>query len=157
MKLYFLRHADALSGMDDDVRPLSLEGHEQARQLGKFLRRAGVEFDAAFTSPLTRARETAEIVLGLTNEPRPVLLETVVALRNETSGGAFTRWLAALPEAKHVLLVGHEPTTSERVRELIGAAGAGLSFPKCALACVATEDCARGELKFFVSPKSLGV
>ena len=157
MKFYFLRHADALDGMDDDARPLSPAGHEQARQLARFLRHAGVEFDAAFTSPLTRARETAELVLDITNKACPVKLKTADALRNETPPGEFARWLAALPVARHVLLVGHEPTISQRVRQLVGVAHpAGLSFPKGALACVETGHGHGGELKFFVSPKSLG-
>ena len=158
MKLYFLRHAAALDGPDDNVRPLSPLGQKQARKLARFLRRAEMEFDAAFSSPLKRARQTAEIVLRITNEAHPVKLEFADALLNTTPQAEFDRWLTQLPTARHVLLVGHEPSISQRVRQLVGVANpASLEFPKGALACVETGHGPGGELKIFVSPKSLGV
>lgn len=48
--------------------PLSEAGERQARLLGTWLRRSGLRFDAAYTSPLTRARATARVLtreLGL--------------------------------------------------------------------------------------------
>ena len=47
MKLYFLRHAEALDGKDDAGRPLSPHGKKEARKVGRFLKGAGIEFDDA--------------------------------------------------------------------------------------------------------------
>src|SRR6266540_153796 len=90
MKLYFLRHADALEGADDAARPLSPQGRKEAQEVGRFLKRAGIEFDSAYSSPLVRARQTAEIVLDLCGSAK---LDLTAALLNETSDEEFDVWL----------------------------------------------------------------
>ena len=79
--LTFIRHGETdwnadgrLQGQTD--RPLSDYGREQARQLAEDLQGEG--FDAIYSSDLSRARETAEIVgarLGLRVELDPDLRE----------------------------------------------------------------------------------
>ena len=155
MKLYFLRHAEAVEGPDDAGRLLSARGKKQAREVGRFLKRAAVEFDAAYSSPLVRAKQTAEIVLetcGLAE------LEIADALLNETSSAQFEDWLKNLPGAKHVLAVGHAPSLAERVRQLLGiAVPEAFKLPKGGLACLETEDRRAAALKLFVTPRLLGV
>src|SRR6266704_1371716 len=117
MKLYFLRHADALEGTDDAARPLSPLGRKEALEVGRFLKRAGIEFDAAYSSPLVRAKETAEIVLDVCGSTK---LDLTAALLNETSEAIFEEWLKEIPDAKHVCLVGHAPSLAQWVRQLLG-------------------------------------
>lgn len=158
MRLYFLRHAEALDGADDAARPLSPRGKKQADALARFLREAGIEFDAAFSSPLVRARQTAERVLKITNRSRRRKLPLTDVLLNGASPREFDRWLARLPCAEKVLLVGHEPSLSARVRRLLGVADAGaLQLPKGALACVELDAARKAALKFLVTPKLLGL
>ena len=83
MRLYFLRHADSPPGADDAVRPLSKLGQRQAKVLADMLANAGIVFDAAYSSPLVRARETAEIILPVTNNNKRIILELTDALLNE--------------------------------------------------------------------------
>jgi phosphohistidine phosphatase len=155
MRLYFLRHAEALEGQDDDLRPLSKQGRKDADALGRFLDRAGVQFDAAYASPLLRAQQTAEIVLKRCAK-KSLKLATAGALTNETSAGAFKRWLARLPKAKHVLLVGHAPSLSERLADLLGVKDASAcALAKGAVASVETGDGRRGQLRLFLSPRHL--
>jgi phosphohistidine phosphatase len=155
MKLYFLRHADALEGADDAARPLSPHGGKQARVLGRFMKRAGIEFDAAYSSPLARAKETAEIVLDICGSAE---LDITPALLNETSDAKFNEWLKGIPGAKHACLVGHAPSLAQWVRQLLGiTATDALKLPKGAVACLETENRRAAELKFLVTPKMLGV
>src|SRR5580765_8306658 len=90
MKLYFLRHADAHDGIDDAARPLSPHGKKEAKMIGQFLKQAGIGFDAAYSSPLVRARQTAEIVLNVCGSTG---LELTDSLLNETSEAEFEKWL----------------------------------------------------------------
>ena len=67
MKLYLLRHgrtlwneAGRLQGRTDV--PLSAAGRESARKTAELL--ADLPLSAAFSSPLSRARETAELIAG---------------------------------------------------------------------------------------------
>jgi phosphohistidine phosphatase len=155
MKLYFLRHADAIDGTDDAARPLSREGKKEAHEIGRFLKRAGIEFDRAYSSPLVRASQTAEIVLDISGSTK---LEVASALLNETSQAKFDEWLRDLPDAKHVCLVGHAPSLPERMRLLLGVtASDAFKLPKGGLACLETENRRTATLKFFVTPKLLGV
>jgi phosphohistidine phosphatase len=158
MKLYFLRHTDALEGAEDAARRLSPKGKAQAHKIGQFLKRAEINFDAAYCSPLIRARETAEVVLEVSNGQNEAKLEETKALLNEVSLEEFDDWLDGLPGVRHVLLVGHAPSIGERVCHLLGVSDSSrLKFSKGGLACVQTEERRTGELKFLVSPKVLGV
>jgi phosphohistidine phosphatase len=158
MRLYFLRHADALEGMNDAARPLSPRGWKQARRLGRFLEEAGISFDGAYTSPLVRACETAEAVLNACGGTVAGTCKRVESLRNEASQRQFEAWLRNLPDADHVLLVGHAPSLPERVRVLLGIPDADtLRMPKGGLICLETEDARSASLKFFITPKLLGV
>lgn len=59
--------------------PLTELGRGQARQLGKGIAAAGLQFDAVYSSPLARAYETAEIVskmLGLSQ--KPTIIESLI-------------------------------------------------------------------------------
>jgi len=157
MKLYFLRHADAVPGFVDAERALSPRGRQQARLLGRFLETAGVVFDAAYASPLVRARQTADEILSITGRVEPHDTRVTDALLNETPDRDFEAWLRSLPEAYHVLLVGHNPSMSQRVQAILGIEGpAALDMPKGGLACVRTADGRSGELKFYVTPRILG-
>ena len=158
MKLYFFRHAEAEDGADDAARELTPLGRKQSRALGRFLEQAGVSFGAAFSSPLVRARQTAEIALGAFEELKPAKLALADALLNETSDRDFDQWLEELPDEKHVLLVGHEPSLSLRLRRMLGLERAdAFRLPKGGLACVDTEDRRTGALKFFITPRALGL
>jgi len=65
-EIYFIRHADALPGADEvasggyDDQPLSELGRQQAQALAERLRDSGLA--AIYSSPLGRARQTAEAV-----------------------------------------------------------------------------------------------
>jgi phosphohistidine phosphatase len=157
MKLYFLRHAEALDGPDDAARPLSPRGWRQARSMGRFLEEAKISFDLAYTSPLVRAHETAEALLHGCSAMPGTRLQKVNALLNDCTQKQFDGWLRALPDARHVLLVGHAPTLPERVCSLLGITDPEtLKLPKGALACLETEDRRTATLKLFLAPKFLG-
>jgi phosphohistidine phosphatase len=156
MKLYFLRHADALEGADDAARPLSPRGWRQARRIGRFLEEADIAFDLAYSSPLVRACETAEAVVHCCGAVSAKQLRKINALLNDCSQKQFDGWLRALPDAEHVLLVGHAPSLPERVRALLGITEPdALKLSKGALACLETEDRRAATLKFLVAPRFL--
>lgn len=156
MRLYFLRHAEAGDAPEDAVRELTSRGRRDARRLGRYLDRIGVTLDRAYTSPLVRARQTAELVLEACPLRKRGRLEVSEALTNQATPAGFRRWLAGLPEAEAVLFVGHEPSLSDHVRRLIGLArSGGLPLSKASVARVDTEDRKAGVLKLLVSAKQI--
>ena len=117
MRLLIVRHAEAASGEPDELRPLTPEGREHARELGERLRRAGFSADAVVTSPLLRARETATaLALG-----EPEIDERLApgASPDDVRDAAFGR-------GETVVVVGHQPDCGQAVLEL---AGVEVSFP----------------------------
>ena len=152
MRVFFLRHAHALDDPNDAIRPLSDRGRKQCREVGKFLRKASIRFDRAYSSPLLRATQTTEEVLKAMGPGRKPRLEEVDVLLNESA--LFPGWLARLPDVDTVLLVGHAPSLPEHLARLIALPDPGrVNLPKAGLACVETEDRRTGILKLFVSPK----
>jgi len=82
------------------------------------LARLAPALDAVVTSPYLRASETAEIVAQHLN------LQDKVVLDEKLTPGFDTVRLAKLvksfPEAKALLLVGHEPDFTTTIRDLTG-------------------------------------
>jgi phosphohistidine phosphatase len=121
MRLYFLRHGRAAEPRDwpgdDFARPLTPQGREELRDVAKGLRRLNLRLDAILTSPVARARETAEIVaaeLGLAAEQTPLL-----ALGCGMS--ELTALVMAHQQDHNVMLVGHEPDLMLMIGRLIAA------------------------------------
>ena len=78
MRIYIIRHGETqsnekglLQGWSDD--PLNQFGIELAELTGQALK--GTQFDIAFSSSLTRAKETANIVLAQSGNNCPVLID----------------------------------------------------------------------------------
>jgi phosphohistidine phosphatase len=111
MKLVLVRHAEAAPGSPDELRTLTPEGHEQARQLGERLRADGIEPDAVLSSPLLRARETASD-LGF-GPPEP---------RDELAPGATEEDVrtAIADQGDTVVVVGHQPDCGRIAAALTG-------------------------------------
>lgn len=73
-QITFLRHGESIGNLENRMQGLSdfllsETGRAQARALGARWQVEGVAFDAVITSPLSRARETAEIVADVLKIP----------------------------------------------------------------------------------------
>jgi phosphohistidine phosphatase len=115
-ELYVLRHGIALPhgtlGMTDDERPLTPKGEDRMRQIGQGLAALGLKLDRIITSPLVRARRTAQIVaqeLGLVDQ-----LEVCSALSADSNAESIRDWLRERSEAR-IMIVGHNPSLSDLV------------------------------------------
>lgn len=58
--------------------PLTDLGRAQAKELGEAISSAGLTFDAIYTSPLSRARETAEIVARIIGADQPIVNDLLI-------------------------------------------------------------------------------
>ncbi len=118
--LYLLRHGIAVDpgtpGISDYERPLTAKGVKRMRQIARGLRVLDLNLDRIVTSPLARARSTAEIVareLDLLE-----LLEISNVLQTGTPAPSVRRWLRERSEER-ILIVGHNPTLSDLVSLLV--------------------------------------
>jgi phosphohistidine phosphatase len=143
MDLYLIRHADAQplgqGGIHDDAeRPLTEAGHVQCQSLAQALQRRGVRLTVVVTSPLLRARETAEGLLRHWSDPKPEL-QTCAEL---APGGRRKKLARSLNDlaANAVALVGHQPDLFQLVGWLIGSKKAQIEIAKSGTALVACPD-----------------
>ena len=103
-------------GTDDDERPLTAKGQKRMRQIARGSRRLGPGLDRIVTSPLPRARETAQIVadaLGAKDR-----LETADVLRAGAEPAAIQSWLRERDEER-LMIVGHNPSFSQLIALLV--------------------------------------
>ena len=130
-ELYLVRHASAADRNedwpDDDKRPLTARGVARFKESVDGMRKLGVEVDEIFTSPLIRAKQTAELMAaGLSGKPT---VRTLDALAPGHSPGTLMAQLARSAKRRRIVLVGHEPGLGELAAHLIDA-GRALPFKK---------------------------
>ena len=158
-ELYLIRHGLAEergeAWPDDSKRPLTEEGISRLKKESRGLTKIGVSFDIVLTSPLVRARQTAEIIAaGL--DPRPHLAN-VDSLSPDGSYAALMADLAKHSRRERIALVGHEPSIGELSARLIGSRHP-LPFRKGAICCIELDSMppgGPGNLKWFLTPRLL--
>jgi phosphohistidine phosphatase len=158
-ELYLIRHALAEdrgeAWPDDAKRPLTEEGMSRMRKAARGLARLGVSIDVVLSSPLVRARQTAEIVAA-TLAPRPSLVNAE-SLAPDGSFGAVIADLEKHVRKTRLALVGHEPAIGELAARLIGSRHA-IEFKKgavCRIDLTAIPPSGPGELRWLMTPKIL--
>jgi phosphohistidine phosphatase len=114
MLVFLCRHAQAAPGEPDGARELTPQGREQARSLGELLASRPDAPVLVLSSPLTRARQTAEAIAHATG--------AVWRVAGELAPGATAEALVELLERETgaVACVGHQPDCSEIALALTG-------------------------------------
>jgi phosphohistidine phosphatase len=160
MDLLVIRHGPAgtreefaATGDSDDRRPLTEKGEKQVRRVARGLHRIVKNVDVLASSPLVRARQTADIVSN-TYEREVVTTE---ALRPDASSATFVKWVKDSAADDVVAVVGHEPHLSGLVAFLIAESGdARLELEKGGACLVRFDKLPRratGTLLWLLSPR----
>ena len=154
MTLYLLRHAEAeIGAMSDRVRRLTPKGVKQAAKVGSFCQLHGLLPDLILTSPVTRARQTAEAVAQCLSGTE--LIEVPWAACG-MSPENFCEEIAAYRKFSSLMLVGHQPDLGLLAAWLLGADNAeSLHVRKASLMGLDVSSWGNGgsKLEFFVSAK----
>jgi phosphohistidine phosphatase len=115
MRLYLVRHAESAPGHPDELRTLTERGRVHAAEVGALLAAADDPPRVVLSSPLLRARQTAEAIARATGgelrvEERLAPGATLDALR------------AALADAgAPAVAVGHQPDCSQIAEAVTGS------------------------------------
>ena len=158
-ELYLVRHAIAAERgddwPDDTKRPLTTRGVNRFKDSLPGLKALEVAIDEIFSSPLVRAKQTADLLSGGTPGTPPVKL--LDALAPGHAPAAVMGQLAKSAKRHRIALVGHEPDLGELAAHLIGASRP-LPFKKggmCRIDVGGLSPKTAGSLVWFVSPKVL--
>lgn len=147
MKLYLLRHAEAVDLAPDAARPLTFAGREDATVLGQYLARHPIlKVSQIWQSPYLRARETTDC-LQAGHGQLTVPVTTVPDITPEDDPRALDGRLANLRAP--LLLVGHNPHLSLLTSWLLTGDPhrMGIDFKKATLLCVDLPDYVRGSVR----------
>jgi phosphohistidine phosphatase len=157
MKLYLLRHGIAADrdewNVSDEERPLTPEGRKNMEREAKGMADLNVCPDRIITSPLKRAKETAEIVAERLDLKSRLVEDERLA--DSFDAGRLEQILSEHTDADSLMFVGHEPDFSHTIGELVG--GASVDLKKGGLARIDVNDArsTRGELVWLLPPKAL--
>lgn len=114
LELYIIRHGIAVSRLEDDTddeaRPLKKKGKAQMQDIAKGLKELKIAFNMILTSPLVRAKETAEIVNEHCGSAKKVMVTDL--LKPGSSFNKLIKFLNELKNSEKVAIVGHEPFLS---------------------------------------------
>lgn len=122
MEVILIRHAkagerDANTWPDDDNRPLTPDGAAEQREAARVMKRMGIRFEFLVTSPLLRARQTADAIAAAYRlDEQPQVSES---LGHGYTVAAVVELLGKFPPDARVALVGHEPDLSHLAAALI--------------------------------------
>jgi phosphohistidine phosphatase len=164
MKILLIRHGKAqergmmssLSSKKDALRALTETGRRDMRKAAKGLRKLAPDIDLIATSPLVRARETAQIVAKVFGANDP-LEQPLLAPGADAS--ALLDWLQRQPADSTVALVGHEPDLGRAAaRLLFGDDSDCIVFKKGACALIDVDAkvvVGHGKLSWLLQPGQL--
>ena len=164
MELYLIRHGIAAPREDyakDEDRPLTDKGREKTAKVAKQLYKQNLSFDLILTSPLVRARETAQILqdAGLAAQ-----VEEFTPLAPDSHIQDWISWLTQRypngSSKSSLALVGHQPDLGNWAETLVwGTAHEKLIVKKAGIIGLDIRDTqspiGQSELFLLVSPKWL--
>lgn len=157
--LAIVRHAwaeDAGPGGDDFHRRLTKAGRKHFTKFVRLLADAGLAFDLVATSPLSRCRETAEILAAETGLDREIAV--IDALAPGSDWQTLVEWTIQ-QDAARVAWVGHAPCVGRLVALSIGDGNAAIRMAKGAVASIRLDDGLgqSGELEWLATAPLFGL
>ena len=174
-ELLLLRHGIAEERspeLPDRTRALTDKGRQRTRAVLERALALGLVADRMLSSPLTRARQTAEMArsVGLApalelsetlepgHDPLPLLVHALAGLAPVSLGPVQPGNGEQRPARLRVLLVGHEPDLGRLAARLLGANPGAIQLRKAGLALLALPAGATpgsASLRLLLSPRSL--
>ncbi|MFM7732008.1 MAG: phosphohistidine phosphatase SixA [Cyanobium sp.] len=165
-ELLLLRHGIAEErspDADDAARALTARGRERSRAVLERLAGLGFRADRLLSSPLRRARQTAELAVRAGLAEALELAEALAPAADPL--GCLPQWLASLapPEGERprLLLVGHEPDLGLLACRLIGAPAGAIELRKAGLVVLRLSSfpqeplAGSAQLQLLLSPRLL--
>ena len=153
VRLYLIRHGQALDLMQDPQRHLTEKGKSDAYKLAEFLKKADVKIDSILSSKKSRAFQTAEIIHSVLAPQSQV--EKVDGIAPNDSVESFLEHLDL--KEKNIIIVGHLPFLANLVSLILTQDQRSLSilYPTCSVICLEQKGRGSWQLAFAVNPEML--
>lgn len=166
MELIIIRHGTAeeredfaKKGLEDHMRPLTIKGRKRMQKVCVRLLDFVKDVDLIVSSPLTRARQTAEIVSQIYFETKVIEAPELVP---HSPPQAFLKWLRTQGRnCRRIVVVGHEPQLSSFASYLLtGKAESFIDLKKSGVIALELEsfsgaEAGTAQLLYAMPPKFL--
>jgi phosphohistidine phosphatase len=162
MELFIVRHAEAGTaivprGHADAERELTAEGRKVTAAVAKSLRALRCRPDRIGTSPLARARQTAEVLAEVLDAKKK--LEICGFLSPGAHAEALVGWLRDARQDSAIMIVGHMPDLTQLASALLTEnARLDIAFKKSGVCCISFDGApalGAGRLEWLLQPKQL--
>ena len=154
MKVYLIRHGDAVSSGVDPRRPLSEKGRVDIEKIASFIRPLGVYVEHIWHSGKPRAAQTAEILAGA------VAVEKDCSFREGLGPNGDVSTIAHELDAydTDLMIVGHLPFLWNLTSLLAVGKETGdvVTFSAGTIACLERRDPGVWQINWMVTPELLG-
>jgi phosphohistidine phosphatase len=121
MEIYLVRHAEAVEraeGLEDGTRWLTKKGRKALQKAACRLYKKMVRPEQIITSPLTRAVQTAELLMAEVGCHAELTADSRLA--PESTAELVVELIQGCQKVESIMLVGHEPLLSQTAALLLG-------------------------------------
>lgn len=162
MEIYILRHGKAEDRArnitSDAKRQLTFEGKKELESISKAITKFDLKIDTIISSPLVRAKETANILAKhLWKKKKEVMIWD--ELKPESDISDVHKKIVKLNPDKRIVLVGHEPHLTDLISSIISPnCRISISLKKGGFASIrvkTSESKLTGDLRSILTPKQL--
>jgi phosphohistidine phosphatase len=157
MEIFVLRHGDAnvitKKLLDDSKRTLSDKGVKEIEDVSELFSKLDMKFDYIYSSPLKRARQSAEILLRSQKKSKLVELNE---LKPEGTPETISDKLSEQKEESSVIIIGHNPLLIDFISYVTASEHCHLSLKTGGIAKIKTTSMKprlSGNLELLLTPK----
>lgn len=161
MDIFILRHGKAEERSpnitSDSKRSLTEVGKKELVEIARGMKNLDIEFDLIISSPLNRAKETADIISEKLYKKKKITIWD--ELKPESDILDTHKKLAKLPPDAKILLVGHEPHLTNLISSIISSeSSVAINLKKGGFASIranSLQSRIEGSLRSILTPKQL--
>jgi len=124
MKIILVRHAKAYESSEDPQRNLTEEGKKEAQIIRTFIQKTRWQFKEILTSPILRAKQTAQIL----NQEFKIPIEEKLELKPNSALFHFNELLSKYQMNDSLIFVLHMPDIVEIASEILKIPSNNLFF-----------------------------
>ena len=155
MNIYLIRHGEAEQPSDrkpHEERALTTDGIEIVKASTELWKNFIYSFDIILTSPLKRARQTAQIIHN-TFKTEFDVVEEICLLNGGLTGDLLS--IARSLNLNDIAMVGHQPDIGHHIAQMIGVNESNYKIPPALIAKINFKDrpkVGKGILEFLLPP-----
>lgn len=154
MRVYLVRHGQAVSGGVDPARPLTDQGRDEVQKVSAFIRPLKLCVDCIWHSGKTRAAQTAELLAPALSTEKGCLEHPGLAPNDDVAGVKNELGRAE----QDIMIVGHLPFLGRLASLLLvgNQSAQPVAFKQAGIVCLARSPERKWQLDWIITPQLLG-